>query len=222
MSINIVGKRFGMLTVIDKDNSFKDPKRTKWICLCDCGNQKSIYRDSLISGRTKSCGCQMHKGTKGINSTHNMSKTRIYHEWSSMRGRCKPSSQDANIYHDRGITVCKEWNSDFCAFYDWAMRNGYSDDLSIDRIDNDLGYCPSNCRWVTIEEQQSNKTNNLKVEYGGKEYCLRTLCAIIGFPYKTAYRRYKKMFSKFGTVDTVKLFAPIQSDKIAIKFRKKE
>lgn len=206
---NIVGLRFGILTVLGEDKTFKHQKHQKWICRCDCGNVKSIYSHSLTQGRTKSCGCQMNKGKKGINKTHGMTNTRIYREWSSMRKRCKPNSPNSKHYFSRGITVCKEWEKDFMSFYKWSMDNGYSDELSIDRIDNDKGYSPENCRWITIEDQQSNKSNTIHVMYDGEEYCLRTLCTKIGFPYKTAHKRYRSMKLKGLEIDSEKLFAPL-------------
>lgn len=216
----IIGRKFGKLTVVDRDNSFHDPKRTKWLCECECGNIKSIYRDSLISGRTKSCGCQMNKGKKGINSTHGMSKTRIYKEWASMRKRCKPNSNDAANYYNRGIFVCDEWNNDFVSFCKWAFANGYQDTLSIDRINNNDGYYPQNCRWVPIEAQQSNKTNTIKVLYKGEYHCLHELCELLGFPYKTAHKRYIKLKNKGLPITSDALFSPIQANKIALKYRK--
>lgn len=222
MKDDITGRKFGMLTVIGRDFSFKSPKRTKWICRCDCGNEKSILRDSLMSGRCNSCGCQMYKSHKGINKTHGMSRTRIYHEWTSMRKRCNPNSKDAKNYYDRSISVCDEWQKSFLPFYEWAMANGYDDTLTIDRIDNNKGYYPENCRWVTIAQQQSNKVNTVHIEYEGETYCLRQLCLKIGFPYKTAHQRLRKMQKKGLPVDTDRLFAPIHKEKIPLRNRKQE
>lgn len=216
---NIIGCKFGHLTVIDRDYNYKSPKHTKWICLCDCGAMKSVFRNSLISGASKSCGCKQYEGKKGINQTHGMSKTRIYREWSSMRRRCKENSIDAKYYFERNIFVCDEWENDFVAFYEWAVNNGYSDSLTIDRINNDMGYSPENCRWITNKQQQSNKSNNVKVQYNGEDYCLRSLCIELNFPYKTAHRRYQKMKAK-GFFDIEKLFAPIQTNRISFKYRK--
>lgn len=218
---DITDKKYGLLTVISRDFDFKDQKHTKWICKCECGNIKSIYKDALISGKTKSCGCQMYKGKKGINSTHGMSNTRIYHEWISMRKRCKPNTRDSKNYFDRGISVCDEWKSDFMAFYKWAIENGYNDSLTIDRIDNNKGYFPNNCRWMPIEMQQSNKTNNVYFDYNGKKYCLRGLCEDKGFPYKTAHRRMQRMKARGEEIDIEKLLEPIHEEKIAFRYRKR-
>ena len=129
------------------------------------------------------------------------------------------NSPDSKNYHARGITVCKEWASDFMAFHKWALDNGYNDSLSLDRIDNNKGYSPHNCQWIPIEKQQSNKSNTVYVTYHGEKYCLRTLCLEIGFPYKTAHCRLSRMRKKGIEIDTEKLFAPVQKNKTAFRFR---
>lgn len=216
---DIHGMRFGSLVVLGKDETYHHPKHQKWVCRCDCGNTKSIFSHSLTSGRTKSCGCKMYEGKKGINKTHGMSETRIYKEWCLMKRRCKPDSPDAKNYFDRQITVCDDWNDNFLNFYEWSIRNKYTDDLTLDRIDNNKGYSPDNCRWISISEQQSNKQTTIRIFYEGKYHCLRTLCKEIGFPYKTAHKRYSRMKSKGNQIDIQKLFAPIQENKISVKYR---
>ena len=206
---NLIGKKFGILTVINKDESFHDCKHTKYICLCECGKTKSIYKHSLVNGRTKSCGCQQGKGKKGVNATHGMSKTRIYAEWCAMKRRCLPNTRDSKNYYSRGITVCDEWQNDFMSFYNWSMENGYDDTLSIDRINNDKGYSPKNCRWISIGKQQSNKTNTIRINYEGEEYSLHSLCVHLGLPYKSIHKRYKKMVQRNEPINIDKLLAPI-------------
>lgn len=210
--IDLTGKHFGMLVVLERDQSSKTAS-PKWICKCQCGNIKSISSQALRTGRTKSCGCQANKGKKGINKTHGMSKTRIYHEWSSMRRRCKPNSNDSKTYYDRGITVCNEWQTDFMSFYKWAMASGYNDSLSIDRIDNDLGYSPDNCRWIDIRLQQEHKSNTVKISYNGQEYCLRRLCLELNFPYKVAHARYMRLKRENKPISTDFIFAPREKHK---------
>lgn len=217
---DITGKRFGYWTVIQRDKPHPNTRNSYWICRCDCGEVRAVNRSTLISGRSKSCGCMPIKRT-GINKTHGLSNTRIYKEWLSMRQRTKiVTGKTAKSYSLRGIHVCDEWENDFISFYAWAIENGYNDSLTIDRIDNDKGYCPDNCRWVTIEEQQSNKQNTVLVDYGGEKWCLRTLCESVGFPYKTAHRRYLRMMNRGDTIDTNKLIAPVDESKIAFRFRK--
>lgn len=213
----MTGERYGHLVVVTIDPS-STPKHRKWICLCDCGKTKSVFRQALLSGKTKSCGCMQYQGKKGINQTHGLSKTRIYKEWASMRRRCRPSSNDSKTYYQRGISVCPEWN-DFTAFYNWAISNGYDDSLSIDRRDNNKGYSPDNCRWIPIEEQQSNKSNNIYVVYEGQKYCLRQLAEKLNLPYKTICRRYHNLQRKYDEVPIDKLIAPIKERYIPHRYR---
>ena len=215
---NIAGETFGYLTVIGRDISSVGERNSKWICLCKCGKETIATRSSLITGHTTSCGC---KAFESRNSTHGMSKTRIYSIWNGMKTRCHAKrGTNAHLYANKGITVCPEWENDFVAFFDWAMANGYADNLTIDRIDNGKGYSPDNCRWITIEEQQSNKTTNVLVEYKGKKYCLRQLCLEIGFPYKTAHRRYMRAKAKGHPILAEKLVEPIHGEKISKRYRK--
>ena len=170
--IDLTGKRFGKLVVIQKVGSrirgIKCKVKTPlWKCKCDCGNVSEVKRDHMMKGHIKSCGC-----LKG-NPTHNMSSTRIYNIWIRMRTRCyHAKDSEYKRYGARGITVCDEWKSSFEAFRDWAMANGYRDDLTIDRIDVDGNYEPSNCRWATIYEQACNKRNNRYLTVNGETLTL--------------------------------------------------
>ena len=214
---DITGQRFGTLTVIKRCDPSPGERNSKWLCKCDCGNEITALRCSLVSGHTKSCGANLHR--KGVNSTHGMTGTRLFHEWLSMRRRCKPNSSDSKTYYDRGIFVCEEWEQNFDPFYNWAIASGYADNLSIDRINNDDGYHPGNCRWIPIEEQQSNKSNTVRINIDGKERCLRTYCNQIGFPYKTAHLRYRRMKQKGIPIDIEKLFLPVDKNKMALRYR---
>jgi hypothetical protein len=150
------GQKFGRLTVIS-NQGFIDGF-IRYECKCDCGNTKVIPKNRLLTGNTKSCGCLRRDVTGQMRKTHNMSKTRLNRIWRAMKYRCNsPNGSDHAIYHDRGIRVCDEWKNDFMSFYTWSMNNGYREDLSIDRIDNDKGYSPNNCRWATIQEQRHNQ-----------------------------------------------------------------
>lgn len=148
-----------------------------------------------------------------------MSQSRIYHTWISMRQRCKVKTPK-NKYVERGITVCNEWQNDFLSFYNWAISSGYNDSLTIERINNDEGYSPDNCKWIPMAKQQTNKSNTVYVFYNGEYYCLRELCAKMNFPYKSAHNRYRRMQKRGEPITAEKLFMPIQKNKIAKKYRR--
>lgn len=155
--IDLTNKRFGSVVVIGRVGS-----STKWECKCDCGNCFITEGANLRRGRTQSCGCMKSEIAKRTAkekfTTHRLSRTRIYRTWANMKQRCNNEHNSIYAYYGgRGIKVCKEWENNFLAFYDWAIKNGYDDTLTIDRIDNDKGYCPENCRWVTMATQSRNK-----------------------------------------------------------------
>ncbi len=152
-ALDLRGQRFGRLVAIERVPSA--PHRyTKWKCVCDCGGEHIVPTKSLTCGEIKSCGCAYYESK----IKHNMTKTRPYKAWMNMKSRCfDPKNNRYHNYAGRGITVCDEWLHDFMAFYDWAMANGYRDDLTLDRRDNDGNYEPSNCRWATAKEQAQNR-----------------------------------------------------------------
>ncbi len=127
------------------------------------------------------------------NQQHGMTKERIYRIYRCMKTRCyNPNDSSYKDYGGRGITICDEWNNDFLSFYEWSMKNGYAENLSIDRIDNDGNYEPSNCRWATSQMQADNKRNVIKFVLDGKERTLRELSEEYGVNYRTLHARIKR------------------------------
>lgn len=198
---DIIGLKFGKLTAIKRmenkgHNQF-------YLCKCDCGKEKVISKSSLILGRTKSCGClkscllakrnrkyklaeKMHKK----NTTHNLSKTTIYKKYLGIKERCFNKNCEAYKYYGgRGITVCDEWKNNFQNFYDWAMSNGYKDNLTIERIDFNGNYCPENCKWIPRSEQTKNRRNVHKITYKGKTQSLSDWARELNINFNTLYQR---------------------------------
>lgn len=169
-----VGEKFGQLTVI-KSAGVNSNYCKKVECLCDCGTRKVIKLSSVMSGDIKSCGCYRSKRASCLSRTHGLlvgsknNEPRLYRIWSNMKARCFNAKHKAfKNYGARGIAVCNEWAADYKMFYEWALSSGYSDSLTIERIDNDGGYYPENCKWVSKSEQVRNRRAN-KLEPGDAE-----------------------------------------------------
>lgn len=165
--IDISGKKFGRLTAISF--AYRKGKDYYWLFKCDCGKDKIIRKNSVISGRVVSCGCYHNEMTGLINKKHCMKGTRLYHCWDGMKQRCyNKNCSNYKRYGGRGIKVCDEWRDNFKPFMEWAINNGYKDDLTIDRIDVNGNYTPANCRWATAKEQVRNRRNNVWITYKGE------------------------------------------------------
>lgn len=165
---DLTGKTFGRLTVLRLA-----PKRGKtiyYVCKCSCGNIKEVAAKHLRSGATTSCGCYLREVIK----KHGDTSTRLYKIHNHMLRRCFKDTKASKYYKDRGITVCSDW-LDYRNFRDWALRNGYKDNLSIDRIDTNGNYCPENCRWATQKEQSRNTRRNNKL----KGICVSEWCELL-------------------------------------------
>ena len=153
--VDLTGKKFGRWTAISYAGG------GKWNCVCNCGTEKIVEGTHLKSGASKSCGCYNHEALIKRNTTHGDNKTPLHYLWLDINKRCSnPNFKQFKDYGGRGITVCDEWRHNFVAFRDWAVENGYSKGLTIDRIDNDKGYSPENCRFVDYYVQQNNKRSN--------------------------------------------------------------
>lgn len=152
------------------------------MCKCDCGNEKTIANFRLKNGNSKSCGLCVCK--------YNARLKRIF---GAMKARCLNENAKAYMkYGGRGIKICKEWLEDSYLFYNWALENGYNDNLSIDRIDVDGNYEPSNCRWATITDQANNKRNNVFLVYNNEKKTISQWSEIYKINRGTAEYRYKK------------------------------
>jgi len=187
------GEKYGRLTLIKE--TVRTSKKHMWLCKCDCGKTVEVSIYQLKDGICKSCGCLRDEiATQRCYdmSRHSMARTRMYNVWGGMIARCgNPNSKDYRNYGGRGIKVCDDWK-DFCKFHEWAIANGYEDNLSIDRINVNGNYEPNNCRWIPLREQNANKRNNVLVEYKGETHCLREWSKILGKPYVTLHRRIRK------------------------------
>ena len=184
--IDLSNKRFGKLVALRFSKS-DECGTTFWWCRCDCGNEIEVAYNNLKYGNTKSCGCWHEK--------HGEVGTRLYKCWQDMKSRCEYTGDwSYHNYGGRGIQVCDEWRNSYLAFRQWALDNGYTNALTIDRIDVNGNYEPLNCRWTTIKEQQNNKRDNVFVEYNGERLTLREFAKKYtepkGIGYKTLWYRF--------------------------------
>ena len=169
--IDMIGQKFGRHTVLS-DTGKKCGYSTIWLCRCVCGQLAEVRGDHLRSGRTKSCGCLQKEIAKEIvkkvmtihGDTKEGRRARLYKIWDDMKSRCyNPNSANYKRYGGKGIKICNEWKNNYLAFKTWALANGYRDDLTIDRIDNNKSYYPKNCRWVLLSENLKNRKFKKKI-----------------------------------------------------------
>lgn len=172
-------------------------KKAYWNCTCSCGNKFVAESLKLRTGHTRSCGCYRRKITGETHRTHGATsggkKQRLYSIWRDMRKRCRNKNTTYHKdYVDRGIVVCDEWQK-YETFRDWALENGYKDNLSIERINVNGNYEPNNCKWITISEQQLNKRNTHYITYEGITKPMCVWCRDVGLPYSVVENRINRL-----------------------------
>jgi len=180
---DLTGQKFNRWTVIERAENDKRGQ-AQWKCICDCGTVSIVGGKDLRLNKSKSCGCLQKETMAQIARKHGKCKTRLYRIWNVMRQRCKnPNVPEYKRYGARGVTVCCEWDNSFLAFCEWAINNGYKDNLSIDRINVNGNYEPSNCRWATPTEQARNKRDIKLLEYNGEKKMLIEWAETLNFNY---------------------------------------
>jgi hypothetical protein len=196
---NIEGFRVGRL-IVKKFLGSTDNWSGLWECECDCGKTVNVYSCYLINGGRKSCGCLKVDILRDRSTKHGLSggaghATRLYRIWLHMRGRCfSKDKSDYKHYGGRGITVCKEWD-DYKSFYMWAYANGYKDDLTIERVNNDGNYEPSNCKWATRKEQSRNTRASHFITFNGIAKTLAEWSEDLGFSGNLLLMRLRRGWS---------------------------
>jgi hypothetical protein len=179
---NLAGKKFGRWTVLEI--AYISNGVVFWKCRCDCGKESIVRAGSLPTGRSKSCGCYKNEVAANLKRTHGWSGERLFAIWKQMKRRCcDQKAKDFSRYGARGIIVCNEWANNYEAFKEWAFQNGYGESLSIDRIDNNKGYFPENCRWETPKGQSRNLRSNHLFTFNGKTQCIAAWAEEFGIRY---------------------------------------
>lgn len=185
--VDLTGQKFNRLVVIGRAENNKNGKAV-WICQCECGNYCKATTGGLKTGNNQSCGC-LHKETFS-NKKHGKRNTRLYRIYAHMKCRCyDANNKDYMDYGGRGISVCDEWLNDFDSFYRWAIKNGYKDELTIERMNVDGNYEPTNCTWATRAEQCNNKRSNILITFGKKTQNLKQWSDELGTSYTKLYQR---------------------------------
>lgn len=164
---DLIGNKYGRLVVVSRAEN--KGSKTAWLCKCDCGNEVIVTGNALQCGDTCSCGCFRRDKSQEKMSKHNMSDTRLYRIWKGIKSRCYIKSSSSYIhYGGRGIIMCDDWKNDFINFYNWSIKNGYREDLTIERKDVNGNYCEDNCVWITEKEQHNNTRNSRLIEIDGE------------------------------------------------------
>lgn len=197
---DISGQRFGRLVAIKQVKNEHAGRAAMFLFKCDCGNYITTRASAVRSGHTKSCGCLQKEKTSVRANKHGGVGTRLYSVYKDFLERCfNPASLNYKNYGARNITVCNEWLGEhgFENFREWAYANGYDEtaprgQLTIDRINVDGNYEPSNCRWADMITQANNTTRNVRYDLNGKSYTIAELARLFNIKYQTLYYRLRK------------------------------
>ena len=197
--LDLAGQKFGRLTAIEPVGVRHHQKL--WKCMCDCGKEHYVEATKLKNGKIKSCGCLVSDTSKEVAKRIGLSKsgykhgdygTKLYGIWAGMKRRCYNEKQSGfKWYGAKGIKVCDEW-LDYEGFKKWALENGYSEGFSIERIDNNKNYEPSNCKWIPKNQQGYNTNKVIQVEYEGKTYTVREIAEMTGLKKRTIRGRIER------------------------------
>lgn len=181
-------------------------KSTMWQCRCECGKEFVTSGVNLRNGHTKSCGCYITEKLRASRTTHHETGSRLYHIWQGMKSRCyNPHNKRYKTYGARGIKVCDEWRDSYGRFMEWALKTGYDDsakrgEYTIERKDTNSDYSPSNCTWLTIQEQASNKTTNINITANGVTHNMTEWADILGTTASTICQRLKRGWDEIEAV----------------------
>lgn len=199
---DLTGQRFGRLVAVKRGENDKN-NHTTWVCKCDCGNTKIINANNLRTGKSQSCGCATKESARKRKTTHGESKTRLYKIWAEIKERCySPKNTSYKYYGERGIKMCNEWFYSYGTFKEWASTNGYTDELTIDRINVNGNYEPNNCRWATYKEQANNKRNNRFIMFNNEIHTLAEWADIVNIDQDILFMRLKRGWSEEKTLTT--------------------
>lgn len=209
---DVIGHVFGRLTVRSEAERLNGKSR-RVVCRCECGVEKTVLLGHLRSGATQSCGClareiaRRNRRKHGLFAGHacvpNEARTRLYTIWMNIHQRCRnPQNPSYRYYGARGIAVCDQW-ADFGAFRAWALTNGYSPELTIDRVDNDGPYAPENCRWATHSQQRRNRPDVYRIPIGGQVLTLTEASKALG----VSARRLRSAVRQHGPSRAVRVIS---------------
>ena len=195
---DLTGQKFGRLTVIKRVENSKHG-HIMYLCQCECGKQKNIIASSLLSGHTKSCGCL----NKEVITKHGLIHHRIRSIYKGMKERCYNSHcKKFKYYGGKRIKICDEWLNDLKNFYNWAMINGYQDNLTIDRIDSNGNYEPNNCRWIDMKMQLRNTSRTKMITFNNETMCLKDWAKKLKINYRTLQYRLSNGWTIEETLTT--------------------